>query len=119
MCTAWIVHDQLKLDGRVLVPTKDTRAAEEFGTRRTIFDDAATFLRAAQRYKKARKNLIEGGFNAATDYLVLVGAPELIAQATACCLELSGGNTVNALIWDRDTRRYVVREIIGKESQNG
>jgi hypothetical protein len=84
----------------------DLTPAAIYGELTVIFDNGKAALTPEPSIRRLRQVLKSFGPD---DYLLPVGSPTLIGWATAIAADSNRGQ-VKMLVWDRETREYVVSE---------
>lgn len=90
-----------------LKPVLDLRPAAVYGELVVLFSGGNPALTAAPSVMRLRQMLKDYGPN---DYLLPVGSPTLIGWATAIAADNNRGQ-VKMLVWDRETRAYIISEV--------
>lgn len=91
------------------VPTVNIAPAEEFGEVVTLLPPGSQFFAAAETTRLIKQRLHDLGYKPG-DYLLPLGNPVIMAVASAIAARRSGGS-LNVLVWDRQTSRYVPYEL--------
>jgi hypothetical protein len=111
MPRTFIAHDQLRKgrDNGGMVQAMDTRSAERWGPRIVVFQDADAFLTPEAQWDLANEKLADFTVD---DYLVCVGAPDVISLLTVAAAQKVGMTKLNLLVWNKYENRYTEKTLI-------
>lgn len=93
------------------VPIVDVSPAEEFGEVHVLLPAGAQFFAHNEVVRLMRERLAELDYQS-DDYILPLGNPIIMAVACAIAARRSNGS-LNILVWDKQTSRYIASEING------
>ena len=108
----WVIHEQLKRDPGTGQMRKafDTRPAEKWGDRVTLFQDAASHMNFQDAMDVCRTKMSD--FKP-EDYLLFCGAPDLACAAVVAAADAIQDKPLQILVWCKNRQKpdYEVRSI--------